>query len=52
MQCKGCVVCDEGLYTFGESKYQFYKITDLGTPLLESEYDTDAEYEGPDLEWQ
>lgn len=52
MQCKGCAVCDEGLYTFGESMYQFYKITDLATPLLESGYDTDAEYEGPDLEWQ
>lgn len=52
MNCKGVVVCGDGLYTFNETAYQFRAITDLSTSVLESPYDTSAEYEGPDLEWQ
>lgn len=49
--CRGVVTSGDGLYVFHEDTYQYFALPDLQTPTLESSYDTDAEYEGPDFNW-
>lgn len=51
LNCKGVVICGSGRYVFNEDNYQFSEITDLGNVKLESDYDLETEYEGPELDW-
>lgn len=52
MNCIGIVICEDGMYTFSPEVWLFREITDLEHPHIASAYDTNAEYEGPELDWQ